>query len=120
VFIDPDKHRLQRDQVLGSEWLESVRKDVECLFGILKQRWRFFRNGISYHDPDLIEAAFKTICCLNNMILLSDQVTGINTQQWEDVNWETLDPDGSDTLDVDEINMNESTQYQKQMISKNN
>ena len=102
VFIDPDKHRLHRDQVIWSEWLESVRKDVECLFGILKQRWRFFRNGISYHDVNVIEAAFKTVCCLNNMILLSDQITGINTRIWEDVNWESIDPDGSDAEDVDD------------------
>ena len=75
VFIDPDKFRLNKEAVLWSEWLESVRKDVENFFGILKQRFRFFRNGISYHDKDEIEQAFKTCCCLNNMILIRNKIT---------------------------------------------
>ena len=29
-FVDPDHHRLSRETVLWSEWVESVRKDVEC------------------------------------------------------------------------------------------
>jgi hypothetical protein len=53
-FIDPDKHHLHRDGVLWSEWLESVRKDVECFFGILKQRWRFFKNGVVHHTASTI------------------------------------------------------------------
>jgi hypothetical protein len=63
VFIEPDKFRLTKDSVLFSEWLESVRKDVECFFGILKQRW-WFRNGICYHDTDILSSAFKTVCIL--------------------------------------------------------
>ena len=30
VFIDPDHSRMSRESVLWSEWIESVRKDVEC------------------------------------------------------------------------------------------
>ena len=30
--------------------LESVRKDVECTFGILKKRWRILNNGLFYRD----------------------------------------------------------------------
>lgn len=29
-FVDPDHHRMARESVLWSEWIESVRKDVEC------------------------------------------------------------------------------------------
>jgi hypothetical protein len=58
VFIDPDHQRMDRDSVIWSEWVESVRKDVECLFGILKARFRFLRNGIPYHKAPTIEAAF--------------------------------------------------------------
>jgi hypothetical protein len=29
-FIDPEKHRMERERILWSEWIESVRKDVEC------------------------------------------------------------------------------------------
>lgn len=35
-FIDPMHTRFTKDTVLWSEWVESVRKDVECTFGILK------------------------------------------------------------------------------------
>ena len=30
VFIDPDHARMTRQSVLWSEWIESIRKDVEC------------------------------------------------------------------------------------------
>ena len=33
------KHTSNRKETRFSEWLESMRKDVECAFGILKQRW---------------------------------------------------------------------------------
>ena len=109
ALIDPDKHRLSRDQVLWSEWLESVRKDVENYFGILKARWRYFRNGISYRCRDLIEQAFKTVACLHNMILMHDDITGISTQVWENIDWSELDPNGPDDEfdddEVDEINL---------------
>jgi hypothetical protein len=29
-FVDPDHHRMLREVVLWSEWVESSRKDVEC------------------------------------------------------------------------------------------
>jgi hypothetical protein len=68
-FMDPDKFRMTRENVLWSEWVESVRKDVECTFGAIKSRFRFFRNAVSYGDPEIIDAAFKTACALHNMIL---------------------------------------------------
>jgi len=33
-FIDPDHTRLNRESVLWSEWVESVRKDVECAYSV--------------------------------------------------------------------------------------
>ena len=35
--IPPMKHPLTYEQIRFSEWLESIRKDVECTFGILKK-----------------------------------------------------------------------------------
>jgi hypothetical protein len=34
------------DEVWWSQWLESMRKDVECIFGILKGRWRILKSGL--------------------------------------------------------------------------
>ncbi|KAL3777685.1 hypothetical protein ACHAWO_007849 [Cyclotella atomus] len=35
-----------RDEIPWSEWLESMRKDVECTFGIMKGRWRILKTGV--------------------------------------------------------------------------
>ena len=73
-FIDPQHHHSSRPAVLFSEWLESIRKDVECTFGILKQRWRFLRNKIQYHEMDVITAAMRCCCILHNMLLVFDGI----------------------------------------------
>jgi hypothetical protein len=31
------------DEIRWSKWVESMRKDVECTFGILKRRWRILK-----------------------------------------------------------------------------
>ena len=103
VFIEPDKFRINRDAVLYSEWLKSVRKDVECFFGILKKRWTWFRNGICYHSPATLESAFKTVCALNNMILFFDKGSGQIHEEWETVDWGTLNPDAPDAVDILDI-----------------
>jgi hypothetical protein len=49
--------------------LESVRKDVECTFGILKKCWRVLNNGILFRDIDVCDKVFTTCCCLHNLLL---------------------------------------------------
>jgi hypothetical protein len=64
-FIDPMHNRYGFPEVVFSEWLESVRKDVECAFGILKIRFRFLRGFVVYHDATTIENALKQLpCCI--------------------------------------------------------
>jgi len=76
-----------------SDWIASVRKDVECFFGILKMRFRFLKNPITLQNKVDLDNAFVTCCIINNMILRHD---GLNTL-WEDgVNWRTLNPAGED------------------------
>lgn len=82
-IVDPIGIPLTRDQTLFSEWIESVRKDVECVFGILKSRFRFLRNAVRYHDKKTIENVFKTCCVLHNMLLEFD-VNGKGLD-WDDV-----------------------------------
>ncbi len=38
--------------------LESVRKDVECTFGILKKRWKVLEYGIRFDDIHVVERFF--------------------------------------------------------------
>jgi hypothetical protein len=49
--------------------IESVRKDVECTFGIIKKRWRILNNGFYQRDMVLCDKIFVTCCCLNNFML---------------------------------------------------
>jgi hypothetical protein len=47
-LVDPMHDANGVKEVHWSEFLESVRKDVECAFGILKTRFRMLRNGVDY------------------------------------------------------------------------
>ena len=58
--------------------LESIRKDVECTFGILKKRWRVLNDGLYYRDITICEKIFVTCCCLNNFLV--DLMTRTNVR----------------------------------------
>jgi hypothetical protein len=49
--------------------LESVRKDVECTYGILKKCWRILDFGIHYSNMKFCEKIFTVCCVLHNMLL---------------------------------------------------
>ena len=52
-----------------SENLESVRKDVECVFGILKKRWKILEFGIRFRSIAVVEKVFTVCSMLHNMML---------------------------------------------------
>ena len=69
AYSAPFKNQI--DGSAESKWsknLESVRKDVECTFGILKKRFLFLKNPIQHHFPEKIENAFVTCCALHNWL----------------------------------------------------
>ena len=47
---------------------ESLRKKVECAFGILKKRWRILHVESLCRDERVFEKVFKVCCCLHNII----------------------------------------------------
>jgi hypothetical protein len=49
--------------------IESVRKDVECTFGIIKKRWCILNNGFYQREIVKCDKIFVTCCCLNNFML---------------------------------------------------
>ena len=49
--------------------LESVRKDVECVFGILKKRWKILDYGFKHRSIKTCSDIFATCCCLHNVML---------------------------------------------------
>ena len=49
--------------------IESVRKDVECVFGILKGRWASLDKGFKYRKVKTCGNIFLTCAVLHNMML---------------------------------------------------
>ena len=76
-----------------TDWLASVRKDVECFFGILKQRFQYFQRPSKVQTPELLRSIFVTACILHNMILRHD---GLNNLWENDINWSRLNADGDE------------------------
>mmetsp|Transcript_31718 Transcript_31718/g.43515 ORF Transcript_31718/g.43515 Transcript_31718/m.43515 type:complete len:434 (-) Transcript_31718:776-2077(-) len=60
-LVDPSLQDFTHSSMMWSEWLESLRKDVECCFGVLKQRFRFIKNANRFHDLHTISNAFKIL-----------------------------------------------------------
>jgi len=48
---------------------ESLRKNVECAFGIIKIRFRVLRSTILRRDTNAVEDMFKVCACLHNMLI---------------------------------------------------
>ena len=77
--VPPVKKSCDRAQLRFSQWLESMRKDVECTYGILKGRWRILKTGIRVHNTEVCDNIWLTCCALHNMLL---DVDGLN-KNWK-------------------------------------
>jgi hypothetical protein len=64
----PMKHTVIEEEIRWSEFAESVRKDVECSFGILKKRFQFLKNAIQWHSKSDIDNAVFSCVILHNML----------------------------------------------------
>jgi hypothetical protein len=116
VTIPPMKETISRSEWRFSKWLESMRKDVECTFGIMKGRWRVLKAGIRVHGTIRADQIWKTCCALHNMLLESDGLNEQWTSEWEgglgDIATEeipesvrTLLSSGSSTIDFSRYDM---------------
>lgn len=77
--VPPVKDGLTYAVIRFSEWLESMRKDVECTFGILKGRFTILRYGLRFARIEQCDQLWLTCCALHNMLLFVDGL---------DENWE--------------------------------
>ncbi|CAM9274653.1 unnamed protein product, partial [Pylaiella littoralis] len=68
TLMAPSKYPGDVDDAAFSKMLESVRKDVECFFGILKGRFRTLKLRLAYHCREDIDDIFFTCCILHNML----------------------------------------------------
>ena len=70
-----------------TDWVASVRKDVDCFRGILKKIFIFFKYPITLRSIEDINNAFYTACVINNMILKHD---GLDKLWLDDKNCEDM------------------------------
>ena len=63
------------DEICWSKWLESMCKDVECTFRILKGRWRILKSGVRIYGVDSVDHVWFTCCALHNWLLEVDGLT---------------------------------------------
>jgi len=82
--VAPFKHAVLQSQIDWSNGLESMRKDVECTFGIMKRRFRILAFGIRVQGLDFVDDIWHTCCAMHNWLLRED---GLD-QGWEET-WTT-------------------------------
>ena len=75
-------------EIWWSKWVESMRKDVECTFGILKGRFRILKMGIRMDGINVVDNVWFTCCALHNWLLDIDGLTGewvngVPVSDWE-------------------------------------
>ena len=70
--VPPVKDATTYQTIRFSEWLESMRKDVECTFGILKQRFSILRHGVRLSHIKNVDEIWLTCCALHNKLLIMD------------------------------------------------
>lgn len=88
--VPPFTNTGYQDEIRWSEWVESMRKDVECAFGIMKGRWRILKSGIRLHSIESVDMIWATCCALHNMLL---EVDGLD-EPWDGVRIPTSEWDG--------------------------
>ena len=49
------KQTMYISETRWSQWLESMRKDVEFTFGILKGHWRILKAGVCFHGVEMAD-----------------------------------------------------------------
>ena len=67
VMQEPLKHAVDYIQVRWSKWVESVRKDIERVFGIMKKRFIILKHGTEYNTQSKCDYVFLACCMLHNV-----------------------------------------------------
>ena len=82
------KHASDPDMKAFSGLCESVRKDIECLFGILKKKFRILAVPQLEHDPSKIDRVVHICSILHNMML---HHKGLDAVGEEEHHWSKVD-----------------------------
>ena len=82
------KHTSDPDLKAFSGLCESVRKDIECVFGILKKKFRILNVPQLEHDPSKIDRLVHVCSILHNMVL---HHKGLDVIGEEEHHWTKVD-----------------------------
>ena len=91
------KHSSDEDYVLWRQKMESVRKDIECYFGRLKQRFKVLRTPNLLRDKLKIDNMMFSIVAIQNM-LLDYKVATEEMRSWSvQFKWQICDPQNQES-----------------------
>jgi hypothetical protein len=94
LLICPFKDQQEgSDMYTWSKHIESLRKDVECTFGILKKRFMILKHACRLHNIEDMERIFRTCCVLHNILLARD-----GRDNWERLLEDDENVDNTDLL----------------------
>ena len=93
--VPPMKHPITYEEIRFSEWMESMRKDVECTFGILKGRFMVLKYGIRLNSISQCDKLWKTCCALHNKLLFIDGMD----KGWDD-SYDSDDDISDDEMEI--------------------
>jgi hypothetical protein len=84
-LIASQKNPTSRREKIYTKRQESARKRIECLFGILKKRWRILTNGLTHEGLVTCDNLMRTACIMHNMLLECDGLDDIGrfADDWE-------------------------------------
>jgi Plant transposon protein len=66
TMMPPTKTWVSDMEYNWSEMLESLRKDIECLFGQMKQEFAILKYGSRFNSMELMDDIFLTCCAIHN------------------------------------------------------
>ena len=72
ALVPPSKHPVTYTELSSRKWPESLRKDVEYTFGIMKGRFRILKTIIPLHGIDACDIVWLVCCALHNVLLKED------------------------------------------------
>ncbi|KAL7503479.1 hypothetical protein ACHAWX_000589 [Stephanocyclus meneghinianus] len=72
---------MKMNELRWSKWVESMRKNIKCTFGVLKDCWRILKTGIRVQGVESCDKVRLTCCALHNWLLETD---GLD-KEWDSV-----------------------------------
>jgi hypothetical protein len=88
----PSKHSDNFDEQCWSEMVESLRKDIECLFGELKAAFSILKFGPRFRDLDVVDDIFLACCAMHNQ---RKRAAGLD-KVWAPADLDEDDPEEAD------------------------